>query len=115
MGFRNPIEPRTTVISPPNDVDGISNYQFSASGVVVDKACYYCGFSAWETTGTATASFILHNGTDNTGNKMDLVSLCAGESAREFYTAAGFVDHCGAIYAEIVSGSVLGVVRASLG
>lgn len=64
----------------------------------------YCGFSARETTGTASAEIMIHNGTGTGDPVIEVVSLGPGESRSEYYGGEG-IDSAGGIFLQRVSGT----------
>lgn len=68
------------------------------------------GWIVAESTGTAPAKIRLWDGTSNSGNYMGTVTLAENESNREWFGSNGPQIKNGAIYLEIVSGKVEGVI-----
>jgi hypothetical protein len=85
-------------------------YPVTASGVVKATATNYIGFSIAETTGLASASFIIYDGASSAGAEIDRCTLLAGQSARECYP---FETACTEVYFDLVSGTIAGTVRLS--
>lgn len=95
----------TSVAAGTNNVSG-------SSQVISNAACTYRGFSLKETTGSATAAVTIYdNASAASGTVLDVITLAAGESAREFYDAGLTAIH--GLYVSIVAGAVAGGVRSS--
>lgn len=90
-----------------------SSYPLSgASQALVTAPGRYVGFSIRETTGAATAVVRLwDNASAASGTSLEEISLAAGESAREYYGDGGIRTTFG-VYVQIVSGAIVGSVRA---
>jgi DNA uptake protein ComE-like DNA-binding protein len=80
-----------------------------SSGAVTAVDGRLMGFSARETTGTASAFFRLRAGT-GTGTILATVSLAANESVRDWFAPNG-IQATGGVYYELVSGAVAGGVQ----
>jgi hypothetical protein len=72
-----------------------------------------CGFSFYETTGSASAHLNLYDGLDNTGTFVAAITLSANESIRDWFGFFGVRIRVG-LYADVVSGSVGGAVWVRL-
>jgi hypothetical protein len=68
------------------------------------------GWNITESTGTAPAKVRLWDGTSNSGNYLGTVTLGENESNREWFPDQSPVIRNNAIYLEIVSGKVEGVL-----
>ena len=68
------------------------------------------GWIISESTGTAGAKFRLWDGTSNAGNYLGTVTLGENESNREFFPVETPAIRNNAIYLEIVSGKLEGLV-----
>jgi hypothetical protein len=81
------------------------------SGGKVAVPAYLFGFSVCESTGSAGAKFRLHDGED-VGDPVlyPAVTLTSNESAREWFGNQGIQIVSGAVFLEVVSGSVEGCV-----
>ena len=92
---------------------GVKNVDISGvdQQVVAVRFSRYFGFSVRETSGAAAAMLRIHEGTNATGDILDVIDLKAGESAREWYGPQG-IDADGGIFVDVVSGAVEGSVRA---
>lgn len=77
---------------------------------VKSDAAIYRGFALRETSGSATATVRIYDGTSASGTLLDSVQLAAGESAREWYGDGGIKATTG-IYVDVVSGAVEGSLR----
>lgn len=72
----------------------------------------YRGFTIRETTGSASATVVIYdNASAASGTILEQISLAAGESARECYSAG--LSAVNGIYVSIVSGTVAGSVRVN--
>lgn len=76
------------------------------------RMCRVHGFAVAETTGAATASFTLRNGSGTGGVAAVPVNLAASESAREWWGESGVMFDDG-VFLDTVSGSVTGSVWIS--
>ncbi len=115
----------TDLSNPSQNVLDISINQSSTT--IATGRLAYLGFSVKESTGTATAGFILSDTAGSqtngvyTASVIETVDLAANESAREFYPlvrgsgndpfAGGGVNIYGALTVTNPSGSFAGVVR----
>jgi hypothetical protein len=87
----------------------INQLSFSGSGFLVQRPGKYYGFSVAEESGSAGAKIKIYDSSSASGKILDVVTLAANESAREFYSIDVQVDT--GIYVQVVSGSVAGSVR----
>ena len=76
------------------------------------RACRVHGFAVAESTGAATAAFVLRNGTSDAGEATVPVNLVASESAREYWGESG-ISFTEGLHYTLVSGSVVGTVWVS--
>lgn len=90
----------------------------SASAVVAEEvaanegipaANWLSGYTFQETSGSATAEIVIHNGADNTGPVIGYINLAAGESIPPTMLAKPVATPDG-IYVEVVSGAVEGSI-----
>lgn len=82
-----------------------------ASQALITAAVRYNGFSLCETSGTASAKVRLwDNAAAAAGSLLDVVTLTAGESAREHYPDSG-IEAASGIFVQVVSGAVEGAIR----
>lgn len=70
---------------------------------------FYAGFCLRETASSTAVVRIYDNASAASGTIIDVISLAAGESARELYPRAVRVSN--GIYVKVVSGTVEGSVR----
>ena len=83
---------------------------FTSSQVIAGTPKDYRGFSIRETAGAGAVVRIFDHASAASGTVLDEISLSANESAREYYGDGGSKTSNG-VYAQVVSGSVAGVVR----
>lgn len=100
---------------------GILNFAIPATaGLIVAGFFTYCGFAVKENSGTAAASFDLHD--NHLAEAIDYISLAPGESAREWYPVTVGPDgnvsgipivaaSNGGLYLANPTGAYTGVVR----
>lgn len=67
------------------------------------------GYTLRETTGAATATMYLRDGTDNTGDMLAAIQLAAGESRTDWFGPGGVNFGLG-LFWDLVAGSVEGSV-----
>lgn len=83
----------------------------TTSGVVVSTNIRtLLGWSVAESTGLATAKFRLRDGTGVSGKLIAPLTLAANESARDWFAEQALVINSGALFLEMVSGSIEGTV-----
>ncbi len=83
---------------------------FTVSAVIAATAKDYRGFAVRETAGAAAVVRLWDNASAASGTVVEEITLAANESAREFYGDGGIKTSNG-IYAQVVSGTVAGIVR----
>jgi hypothetical protein len=69
-----------------------------------------CGWAFAETTGAATASFRLRDGTTANDFVLAKINLNASESTRDRWAPPGIDCVSGAVFLEVLSGSIEGVI-----
>lgn len=80
-----------------------------AGGLALSFACLLLGWSVRETSGTAAAVVTLHDGRDDTGQRVGEVALAAGASQPIALPAPGILCRAG-LYAHVASGAAEGVL-----
>lgn len=78
--------------------------------VVAQQVRILYGWALAESTGSATAKVRLRDGSSASGKLLAPITLAAGESVRDFFPVESVNVTNGAIYLEVVSGSVEGAV-----
>lgn len=81
-----------------------------ADQAVLTAAGIYRGFALRETSGGASATVRLHDGTSAAGTLIDSIQLAAGESRSEWLDGGGLWVERG-IFLDVVSGAVEGSLR----
>lgn len=90
---------------------GVQARQLNGSDQVLSSSAgRLAGVTLHETSDTDRAVVKIHDGFDNTGDLLTVVSLAAGESVRDWFMPHG-ISFVYGIFVEIVSGAVEGAVH----
>ena len=89
----------------PANADAVTGDELTITGKGV-----YIGFSFRETSGSATATIRVYDGTTAAGTLLDTIQLTAAESAREWYGPQG-IRFTSGLYVDVVTGDIEGSVR----
>ena len=95
-----------------NDIAATPGAAVTASRQVMPsgRCCQLLGWSFAETTALAGASFRLHDGFGTSDQVLVRINLSSNESTRDRSAPPGITVTSGAIFLEILSGSVEGVL-----
>lgn len=82
--------------------------QGGTGGQAITRSGFLLGWSVRETSGSAAAVVVLHDGTDNSGQMLANIALVSAGDSHESLAPPGVLFKAG-LYAEVVSGAVKGV------
>jgi hypothetical protein len=93
-------------------IDAVPLPAVFASGQVYGRPCNFHGVGLKESTGAASVTFNLRDGSSSAGSLVLPYTLTAGQSVREWLGTDG-VTFEGGLFLEVVSGSAVGSVFLS--